>query len=686
MSSRHLAGLNPEQLRAVKATRGPVLVLAGAGTGKTRVITCRIAQLLEEGVRPEHVLAVTFTNKAAREMKERVRGLVGDTNGKLLTVGTFHRFCLDLLRKYPREAGLPRRFSICDASDQVGAVKRALHELNIADTALNPRVAQSRISLLKNRMQAPEAFLAQASDDQEELLGRAWKRYEQHLRSTGTVDFDDLLLRAEGLLRSNAKVLAEVRDKNRYVLVDEYQDTNGPQYEIVRHIAGEHRNLCVVGDDDQSIYSWRGADVTRILRFDKDYKGAVVCRLETNYRSTAPILDAANRVIGNNPERHDKSLRSALGAGEPVQLRQCVDEVEEADATVKEIQWLDRAGKQRLGEIAILFRTGIQARVFETHLRAAALPYVLVGGPSFFDRKEVRDVLGYLRLVANPDDEASFLRVVNCPARGVGKTTLERALAEASRTDRSVMKVFEEGTTEGLAKAGVAAVQDFLRLMSTLSKRAEKSDVLSLVNEVITSVAYKSEVERRYPDPTTARERWSAVDEIKNAAEQHMRRAKQPSLNRFLQELALSAGDDRSPEDSEQRNVITLMTLHAAKGLEFPRVYLVGLEEGLLPHARSVHEDSVEEERRLAYVGITRAQKHLMLSYAGERTRAGHRLPGHPSRFLFELRGTEPPEDWVPTGQVAPPPAARGGKQTKRKARKQAGAKSKRTRGPAGRR
>ena len=583
----------------------------------------------------------------------------------------------------PARPGLPKRFSICDASDQIGAIKRALHELNIADTALNPRVAQSRISLLKNRMQDPEAFLESASDDQEELLGRAWRRYEQHLRSTGTVDFDDLLLRAELLLRKHAEVLEAVRDKNRFVLVDEYQDTNGPQYEIVRHVAGEHRNLCVVGDDDQSIYSWRGADVTRILRFEKDYPGAVVCRLETNYRSTAPILDAANRVIGNNPDRHEKSLRSALGAGEPVQLRQCVDEVEEADATVKEIQWLERARKQRFGEIAILFRTGIQARVFETHLRASGVPYVLIGGPSFFDRKEVRDVLGYLRLVANPDDEASFLRVVNCPPRGVGKTTLERALAEASRSDRSVMKVFEEGTTEGLAKAGVAAVQDFLRLMNTLSQRAAQHDVLGLVNEVVTSVAYKSEVERRYPDPTTARERWSAVDEIKNAAEQHMRRAKQPSMDKFLQELALSAGDDRTPEDSEQRNVVTLMTLHAAKGLEFPRVYLVGLEEGLLPHARSVHEDSVEEERRLAYVGITRAKQHLMLSHANERTRAGHRLPAHVSRFLFELRGMEPPEDWVPTGQVLPPAGvSKKKKKAKRKSRKKAGA----SRGRAGRR
>lgn len=676
LSKQHLAGLNPEQLRAVKATQGPVLVLAGAGTGKTRVITCRIAQLLQERVSPEHVLAVTFTNKASREMKSRVTKLVGKANGKLLTVGTFHRFCLDLLREYPREAGLPRRFSICDSSDQIGSIKRALHELNIGDTALNPRVAQSRISLLKNRMLDPEAFLEGAADDHEELLGRTWRRYEEHLRSTGSVDFDDLLLRAELLLRKNADVLAAVRDKNRYVLVDEYQDTNGPQYEIVRHIAGEHRNLCVVGDDDQSIYSWRGADVTRILRFEQDYPGAVVCRLETNYRSTKPILDAANRVIRNNPERHDKSLRSAIGAGEPLQLRQCKDEVEEADATVQEILYLERTRKQSFGEIAILFRTGIQARVFETHLRARGVPYVLVGGPSFFDRKEVRDVLGYLRLVANPEDEASFLRVVNCPPRGVGKTTLERALAEASRSNRSVMAVFEEGTTEGLARAGVAAVQDFLRLTATLAKRTDTRDVLSLVREVITAVAYKSEVERRYPDPTVARDRWSAVDEIKNAAEHHMRRAKQPSLAGFLQELALSAGDDRTPEDSEQRNVVTLMTLHAAKGLEFPRVYLVGLEEGLLPHARSVHEDSVEEERRLAYVGITRAQRHLMLSYAAERSKAGHRLQAHPSRFVFEVRGVEPPADWIPTGMAAPPgaPAGRGRKAA---GKRKAGAKRK---------
>jgi len=671
---QHLAGLNPEQLRAVRATSGPVLVLAGAGTGKTRVITCRIAQLLAEGVPPEQVLAVTFTNKAAREMRERVSGLVGAKASARLTVGTFHRFCLDLLRKYARQAGLPKRFSICDSADQIGALRRALHEVDVGNAGLDPRAAQARISLLKNRMVDAPSFLEDAADDADELLARAYGRYEQHLRSTGSLDFDDLLLRAERLLREHRNLLAAVRRRYRYVLVDEYQDTNGPQYEIVRHIAGEHRNLCVVGDDDQSIYSWRGADVTRILRFERDYPGALVCRLETNYRSTTPILDAANRVIANNPERHEKSLRSALGDGEPLQLRTCRDEVEEADATVREIQWLDRTRAQRLGEIAILFRTGIQARVFETHLRARAVPYVLVGGPSFFDRKEVRDVLAYLRLVSNPADEASFLRIVNCPARGVGKTSLERALAEASRADCSVMEVFEQGTAAGLAPAGVTAVQELLKLLATLRGRVAGRDVVGLIREVVSAVGYRTEVDRRYPDPTVARERWGAVDEILNAAEQHCRRSGRPELGSFLQELALSADDDRSPEDSEHRDVVTLMTLHAAKGLEFPRVYLVGLEEGLLPHARSVAEDAVEEERRLAYVGITRAQRHLTLSHAGERSRGGRRVPAQPSRFLFELRGMPPREPATPAG--APrrgkrrgTPARPGGKPRKSRSR-----------------
>jgi DNA helicase-2/ATP-dependent DNA helicase PcrA len=675
VADKHLAGLNAEQRRAVMATKGPVLVLAGAGTGKTRVITTRIAQLLAEGVAAENVLAVTFTNKAAREMRERVTALVGKKNGKALTVGTFHRFCLDLLREHATKVGLPRKFSICDASDQQSAVRKALRELDVGDEVMNPRAAQARISLFKNRMVGPDEALKGAADDSDELVGRAYRRYEEHLRSVGTVDFDDLLLMTERLLRENERVREAVRDRFRYVLVDEYQDTNGPQYAIVKHVADGHRNLCVVGDDDQSIYGWRGADVTRILRFEKDFPGCLVTRLETNYRSTEPILNAANRVIANNPKRHEKSLKSALGAGDPVMFRPAPDEHEEADTVVREIQWLDRTRKARLGDIAVLFRTGVQARVFETQLRARGVPYVLVGGPSFFDRKEVRDVLAYLRLVDNAKDEASFLRIVNCPPRGVGKTSLERAIGHASRERVSVMDAFAGGGIEGISAAATEAVQGLLRLTATLGGGGRIRDLVHLVRDVVDAVGYRTEVDRRYPDPGAARERWGAVEEIQNAAENYQRRSRKANLTGFLQELTLSADDDRSSEDAGERNVVTLMTLHAAKGLEFPRVYLVGLEEGLLPHLRSVAEDTIEEERRLMYVGITRAKRQLTLSCAGQRSRGGQRILAHPSRFLFELRRTEPPEDWVAAG--APPPALK--KSAKKSAAKKRKGASKRS-------
>ena len=672
-SQKHLKGLNPEQRAAVLATQGPVLVLAGAGTGKTRVITCRIAQLLAEGVPAGGVLAVTFTNKAAREMRSRVSALVGKRRASELTVGTFHRFCLDLLREHARAVGLPQSFSICDASDQLSAVRRALGELDVGGAAMNPRAAHARISLFKNRMVGADEALEAAADDEDELLGRAYRRYEEHLRSTGTVDFDDLLLLCERLLRTKSKVRAAVRRRFQYVLVDEYQDTNGPQYEIVRHVAGGHRNLCVVGDDDQSIYSWRGADVTRILRFEEDFPGALVTRLETNYRSTTQILDAANRVIAHNPARHEKSLRSALGDGDPVLFRASEDENEEADAVVREIQWLDRSRKARLADVAVLFRTGQQARPFETQLRARGVPYVLVGGPSFFDRREVRDVLAYLRLVANPRDEASFLRVVNCPPRGVGKTSLERAMSFSTRQGISVMEAFERGAeVEGLGAAAARAVQDMLKLLRTLGGGGRARDLVHLVKDVAEATGYRAEIERRYPAPHEARERWGAVEEIMNAAENHQRRARKADLGAFLQELTLSADDDRSPEDAGERNAVTLMTLHAAKGLEFPRVYLVGLEEGLLPHARSAAEDSIEEERRLMYVGITRAERTLTLSLALHRSRGGQRVPTHPSRFVFELRGEKPPEGWMAAGTPERKKPAKGGKRGKRRRRARA--------------
>jgi superfamily I DNA/RNA helicase len=672
-TSTLLAGLNPEQKLAVTTTEGPVLVLAGAGSGKTRVITVRIAWLLARGVAPSSVLAMTFTNKAAGEMRERVAGLVGKAKAAELTVGTFHSFCARLLRKHAKEAGVAPNFSICDASDQLAALKGALRELRIGEARIQPSVLQARISLAKNRLIARDAFLDGAKDDQDELVGRAWKMYDEHLARARSLDFDDLLLRTLDLLRGRTRVRSELEKRFRYVMVDEYQDTNGPQYEIVRAIARKHGNLCVVGDDDQSIYGWRGADVAKILSFEKDFAPCTVVRLETNYRSTEPILEAANRVIRCNPKRHEKNLRSALGAGEPIVIGRLEDETAEADHVAREIQELLRARKARLADFAILFRTQTQPRAFEAQFRARAVPYVLIGGMSFFDRKEVRDVLAYLRLAANPDDEMSFLRVIHCPPRGVGKTTIDRALELATREGISVVHAFDRaqeidsrsaaakvgvssGTAGigGISPAAIDAVQSFRAKVASLGTKDPGRALVPWIRSLLEAVDYRSEVDRVYPDAKTREDRWSGVMEILNFAENHVQRDRSPGLQSFLEALTLTAADELSADDVKGRDAVTLMTLHSAKGLEFPRVYLVGVEEGILPHARSVAEDTVEEERRLMYVGITRAQRHLTITCTKTRAKYGTRVESMPSRFLFELRGEVPPKGWRALGSALP--------------------------------
>jgi DNA helicase-2/ATP-dependent DNA helicase PcrA len=647
-----LDGLNPDQRRAVACTEGPLLVLAGAGSGKTRVITVRIAHLLQCGVAARNVLAVTFTNRAAREMRERVAGLVGSERAGELTLGTFHAFCVQALREHGAPLGVARNFTICDASDQLSAFRGALRELRVPDAALQPSVLASRVSLFKNRLVESEGFLANAADESEELIGRAWQRYEEHLRRTRTLDFDDLLLFTLRLLKQHAAVRESFARRYRHVLVDEYQDTNGPQYEILRQIAGGHRNLCVVGDDDQSIYGWRGADVTKILHFERDFPGAEVVRLETNYRSTRPIVEAANRVIANNPTRHAKTLRSAAGDGPPIVAMRLEDETQEAEYIAREMRELVSTRAARLSDLAVLFRAAALARPFEERLRAHQLPYVLVGGMSFFDRKEVRDVLAFLRLVENPDDEVSLLRVINTPPRGVGKATVERALEHAAAQGQSAARTFgSDAPIPGVAPAQAQAVRGFLDLLGTLRAQAGKRGLASLVHAVLDAVGYRAEVERLYPDPLAFQTRWAAVDEVLAAAARHEREKKRATLASFLQDLTLSATDEQEGDEGKSREAITLMTLHSAKGLEFERVYLVGLEEGLFPHARAVAEGAIEEERRLMYVGITRARRNLTLTCTAARQKYGRTLESMPSRFLYELKGEPPPKGWRACGE-----------------------------------
>jgi DNA helicase-2/ATP-dependent DNA helicase PcrA len=646
-----IQSLNAAQRQAVVTTEGPVLVLAGAGSGKTRVITVRMGWLLEKGVAPSNVLAMTFTNKAAGEMRERVAGLVGKERAEELTVGTFHSFCVRLLRKHAKEAGLSPHFAICDQSDQISAMKGALRELRIPEASIQPGALQGRISLLKSKGLSSDQFLAKAADDHDELVGRAWKKYEEHLARSRSVDFDDLLTRSVVLLREHETVRAALEKRFRYVMVDEYQDTNGPQYDIVRAIAGKHRNLCVVGDDDQSIYGWRGADVARILSFEKDFKGATVVRLETNYRSTQEILEAANKVIRNNPKRHAKELKSALGAGEPVAMLRMEDETAEADHVAREVAEMVQRRRARFSDFAVLFRTQTQPRVFEQQFRARAVPYILVGGMSFFDRKEVRDVLAYLRHAQNPDDEISLLRIINCPPRGIGKTSIERAVEWATEHGVSACAAFERaGEVDGLTPAALQAVQSFRNTLKAHAAREPGGNLVVWIRQLLEIVGYRNEVDRCYPDPKTREDRWSSVMEILDFAENHVRRAKKPTLASFLEALTLSSEEETKDEKESKRDAVTLMTLHAAKGLEFPRVYLVGVEEGILPHARSIAEDTVEEERRLMYVGITRAQRHLTISCTKTRSKYGTRIESMASRFLYELRDEKPPKGWRAAG------------------------------------
>jgi DNA helicase-2/ATP-dependent DNA helicase PcrA len=630
-----LDGLNEAQRTAAEQIQGPLLVLAGAGTGKTRTITYRMAHMLSEGIPPEQILAVTFTNKAATEMQQRIANLVGLEQAERLTVGTFHSICCRALREHAPEIGLPKWFTICDAADQQTAVKTAMRDLRIPEKSIRPRLAQSRISLLKNQLESPDEYAARTAGD-ENTIAHIYARYEENLRRQKLLDFDDLLIFTLKLLREHKGVLKQFRNRWRYIMVDEYQDTNGPQYEIVKLLAGTRKNLCVVGDDDQSIYSWRGADVRKILGFEKHFPGAKIVRLETNYRSTKQILEAANRVIQNNIARHPKVLRSHIGEGEEVVMMEMLDEEDEAGFIASEILFQVNREEACYSDYAILFRTQTQPRTFEARLRASNIPYRLVGGMSFFDRKEVRDILSYIKLLVNPDDESSLLRIINCPPRGVGKTTIERVLAWATAQGISVNQAFGQANKiEGVPAKGGKAVTHLLSQLDSVKKSG--GSLVDVLKALVSRIDYRAEVERCYPDLEARQVRWAAIEEIFNFAENHERRTKKASLGSFLEELALSAAEDREEQKDSEGDKVTLMTLHAAKGLEFPCVYLVGVEEGILPHARSLEEGTEDEERRLMYVGITRAQKTLTISCARERARFGKREAREPSRFWKEM-------------------------------------------------
>ena len=502
---------------------GPLLVLAGAGSGKTRVITARIANLLSRGVPAASILAMTFTNKAATEMRERVsRSVKGHERSRsraskdtleALSVGTFHWFCLRLLRRHAASVGFPGGFAIADAADQLATVKSVLRELRIGESSIQPGLVLSRISLAKNRLQTPESLDEQSTTHTEHVVQQVWIRYQDALRRQKRVDFDDLLLLTLSLFRDRPNTLRSLRESYRYIMVDEYQDTNVPQYEILRGLAGTRKNLCVVGDDDQSIYGWRGADVRKILNFQRDFKGARVVRLETNYRSSSEILEGANRVIANNPSRHDKKLKSARGSGAPVRMVRFADELVEAQEITKEIRKTCMSKQARLSDYAILFRTQVQPRVFETELRAAGIPYRLVGGMSYFDRKEVRDTLALLKWALNPDDESSLLRIINTPPRGIGKTTVDRAVdlaTERGQTLHAVLSEPSDETRELLGERPLAGYGQLRQLVDSMGLPTSGRDLPERIQSLVEAIGYRRELTRLYPDPMIRESRWAA--------------------------------------------------------------------------------------------------------------------------------------------------------------------------------
>jgi DNA helicase-2/ATP-dependent DNA helicase PcrA len=639
----NLDELNRPQRDAVTTLSGPLLVLAGAGTGKTRVITFRIARLIQAGTLPHRILAVTFTNKAAREMRDRAQKQLGrrKKGDKPPEISTFHSLCVRVLRRHARLLGYPEAFSIYDRGDQETLARNALRDVRVGHETLKPADLLGYIGNWKSQgVRADSAFDA-AAKDKEQLAAMAYGKYQSALKAAGAMDFDDLLLCTEELFTKHADARYAEASRFDHLLIDEYQDTNGLQYRIVKAMADRHRNLCVVGDDDQSIYGWRGAEVTHILSFQKDWPEAKVVRLEDNYRSKAPILELANTLIAHNSTRHKKVLRPSREGGIPPKIVRFDNETAEAEEVVRDIrQRLDVTDGPRTApsDVAILFRTNEQPRAFELELRRAKVPYVLVGGMSFYDRKEVKDVLSYLRLIANPNDEVSLLRIINVPSRGIGAGTIETLLERAVSAGKPLWQVLPDSLGD-IPTLAAQRIAEFVKLIDAYRARLGSQALAEMMKELLATVDYKSELTRAYKTPADVEARWNTVEELINAAALYTERAELPSLLGFLEEATLADKDDYG-DDKKERHALTLMTLHSAKGLEFPHVYLVGMEEGLLPHQRSILDGkSIEEERRLCYVGVTRAQDTLVLSFCRERMKWGKPRPSIPSRFLMEMRG-----------------------------------------------
>ncbi|MBI1331390.1 MAG: DNA helicase PcrA [Armatimonadetes bacterium] len=629
----HLDSLNPEQLEAVTYPAGPLLIFAGAGSGKTRVITTRIARLLNDGVPPYRILAVTFTNKAAREMMERIEKLAGN-KAQGMWIGTFHSICARILRMEGTAIGLDRNFVIYDDGDQLSLIKDILKQRNIDDKSIQPRAVLSEISSAKEKLQAPEKYEARAAGFFEQTVAGIYKAYNQALQRANALDFDDILFFANRLFEQRKEVLEKYQERFLHVLVDEYQDVNLAQYNIVHMIAEKHRNIVVVGDDDQSIYAWRGADVSLILRFGSDYPDAKIVKLERNYRSTQTILTAANEVIRKNRSRADKRLWTDNGEGAPITLTMSGTETEEAMNIAAQILADVRRGRRTYRDFAVLYRTNAQSRVVEEAFLTNRIPHILIGGQRFYERKEIKDMLAYLRLIHNPRDDISFKRIVNVPTRGIGNSAVSLMEDFVSRSGLTFFDAAnDQGVQVSMQKKAASSLGVFCDAVREAQELAEQGPITPVLRSILNQSGYLDALKQEHSDDSIAR--LENLQELLNVTHQYDETADEPNLGEFLESVALVADVDNLVEGGD---AVTLMTLHSAKGLEFPVVFLAGLEEGVFPHSRSLYSDTeLEEERRLAYVGMTRAREELHLSHAHRRSLYGMPNFNARSRFVDDI-------------------------------------------------
>jgi len=636
MHKKQYDQLTPSQKKAVFHIEGPLLVLAGPGSGKTRVITYRIAALIDSGVPPYNICAITFTNKAADEMRQRALSL-GPAAGA--HISTFHSLCVRILRRYADQAGIHPNFSIYDAADQVRCIKRAVKDCELDTADFPPARMLNAVSTLKNKTLSVEAFEALSDDFFSKTLARIYARYQQILTEANALDFDDLLMTTALMLQNHPNLCIELGRRFKFLLVDEYQDTNHAQYKIAKAIVSSHNNICVTGDPDQSIYRWRGADIRNILAFEEDWPDAIVVKLEENFRSTPNVLQIADKLISFNQKRKQKTLIPTKPHGSDVVVRCFDDELDEAQAVTQQLRQLTKHGVS-LREIAVFYRVNAMSRVLEEAFIQNKIPYQIVRGVEFYNRKEIRDILAYLKVLVNPDDEIALLRIVNTPPRRIGKTTIDRIQSYARLRHITLYEALKQvDNIESLAKQHKAKISVFVNMMEHF-KKGITGKVAPLARKVFAESGLERSLQALGQDENTALEN---INELINAAAQYDKQAEQPSLLDYLQQIALFSDVDAYDTSSDR---VPLMTLHAAKGLEFENVFIVGLEEGLLPHQKSGDdEDETEEERRLLFVGITRAKKRLYLSYAQYRTVRGQIVRTTPSRFLYEIGADlQPPQ------------------------------------------